>query len=205
MAFGLELQHHLFPVSPACWSTLQILDLPASVTACNCMSQFLQKSLSLSIYICVCVCVCVCVYMFIYCCCLVAKSCLTVCDPMDCSTPGFPVLHHLPEFAQVHVHWVSDAIQTSPLLPSSPSACNLAEPQGLYTGASWVVKNVPTNTGDIRDAGVIPGWGRSSWRRAWEPTLVFSHREPHRGAWWATKGCKESETMEATLHACMHI
>ena len=36
-------------------------------------------------------------------CCSVAKSCLTLCDPMDCNTPGFPVLHHLPEFAQTHV------------------------------------------------------------------------------------------------------
>ena len=38
------------------------------------------------------------------CCCSVAKSCLTFCDPMDCSMPGFPVLHHLPEPAQTHVH-----------------------------------------------------------------------------------------------------
>ena len=37
-------------------------------------------------------------------CCSVAQSCLTLCDPMDCSTPGFPVLHHLPESAQTHVH-----------------------------------------------------------------------------------------------------
>ena len=37
-------------------------------------------------------------------CCSVAKSCLTLCDPMDCSMPGFPVLHHLPEFAHVYVH-----------------------------------------------------------------------------------------------------
>ena len=45
------------------------------------------------------------------CCCSVAQSCLTLWDPMDCSTPGFPVLHYLQEFAQTHVHWVSDAIQ----------------------------------------------------------------------------------------------
>ena len=52
------------------------------------------------------------------CCCLIDKWCLTLCDPMNCSTPGLPVLHHLPEFAQTHVHWVGDAIQTShPLLP----------------------------------------------------------------------------------------
>ena len=43
----------------------------------------------------------------------VAKSCPTLWDPMDCSTPGFPVLHCLLEFAQVHIHWVSDAIQPS--------------------------------------------------------------------------------------------
>ena len=54
------------------------------------------------------------------CCCSVTQSCMTLFDPMDCSTPGFPVLHHLPEFAQSHVHQVSDAIQPSHLL-SSPS------------------------------------------------------------------------------------
>ena len=58
----------------------------------------------------------------INCCCSVAKSCPTLCDPMDCSTPGFPVLHCLPEFAQIHVHLVGDAIESShplycPLLP----------------------------------------------------------------------------------------
>ena len=43
-------------------------------------------------------------------CCLVARSCPTLCDPMDCSMPGFPVLHCLQEFAQIHVQWISDAI-----------------------------------------------------------------------------------------------
>ena len=51
------------------------------------------------------------------CCCSVAKSCLTLC-PVDCSTPGSSVLHCLPEFAQIRVHWVSDAIQSAhPLSP----------------------------------------------------------------------------------------
>ena len=51
---------------------------------------------------------------------------------MDCSTPGFPVHHHLPEFAQTHVHWVCDAIQPSPLLSSpSPPIFNLPQHQGL--------------------------------------------------------------------------
>ena len=54
--------------------------------------------------------------------CSVAKWCPTLCDPMDCSTPCLPVPHHLPEFAQTHVHWVGDAIQPSqPLSPSSPA------------------------------------------------------------------------------------
>ena len=48
-----------------------------------------------------------------HCCCLVAKLCLTLCDPMICSTPGFPVLHYPLKFAQTHVHWVGDAIQPS--------------------------------------------------------------------------------------------
>ena len=54
-------------------------------------------------------------------CCSVTQSCPTLCDPMDCITPGFPVLFHLPELAQTHVHWVSDVIQPPcPLLSSSP-------------------------------------------------------------------------------------
>ena len=43
----------------------------------------------------------------------VAQSCLTLYNPKDCSRPGCPVLHHLPEFAQTHIHWVDDAIQPS--------------------------------------------------------------------------------------------
>ena len=69
-------------------------------------------------------------------CCSVAQSCLTLCDPMDCSTPGLPVLHYLLEFAQTHVHWISDAIQRSPpRLPPSPPALNLSQHQGLF---KWV-------------------------------------------------------------------
>ena len=58
----------------------------------------------------------------------VAQSCPTLCDPMDCSMPGFPVHHQLWELAQTHVHWVSDAIQPSHLLSSpSPPALNLSQ------------------------------------------------------------------------------
>ena len=57
------------------------------------------------------------------CCCSVTQLGPTLCNPMDCSMPGFPVLHHLPELAQTHVHWVSDAIQSSlPLSSPSPAA-----------------------------------------------------------------------------------
>ena len=55
-----------------------------------------------------------------------------LCNPMDCSIPGFPVLHYLLEFAQNHVHRVSDVIQPShPLLDSSPSALNISQHQSL--------------------------------------------------------------------------
>ena len=63
----------------------------------------------------------------------VAQSCPTVCDPMDCSTPGFPVHHQLPELAQTHVHRVDDTIQPPhPLLSPSPPAFNLSQHQGLF-------------------------------------------------------------------------
>ena len=62
-----------------------------------------------------------------YCCCLVAQSCLTLCDPMNCSTPGFPVFYSLLEFAQTHVHWADDAIQPShPCSSPSTLALNLS-------------------------------------------------------------------------------
>ena len=60
----------------------------------------------------------------------------TLCNPMDCSTPGLPVHHQLPEFTQTHVHWVGDAIQPShPLSSSSSPALNLSQHQGLF---QWV-------------------------------------------------------------------
>ena len=63
-----------------------------------------------------------------------------LCDPMDCSPPGFPVLHHLPELSQTHIHWVGDAIQPScPLSSPSPPAFNLSQHQGLLP--SWKLGN----------------------------------------------------------------
>ena len=66
----------------------------------------------------------------------VAQSCPTLCDPMNCSTPGLPVHHQLPEFTQTHVHQVCDAIQPSHLLSSpSPPAPNPSQHQSLF---QWV-------------------------------------------------------------------
>ena len=66
----------------------------------------------------------------------VAQSCPTLCDPMDCSTPGLPVHHQFLEFTQTHVHWVGDAIQPShPLSSPSPSTLNLSQHQGL---SQWI-------------------------------------------------------------------
>ena len=94
--------------------------------------------------------ICICVY---FCGCSVTQSCLTLCHPMDCSMPGFSVLHHLPEFAQTHVHWVSDAIQPShPLLSPSPQSF-LAS--GFFPNKSAL----PTrgqSIGDSASASVLP-------------------------------------------------
>ena len=70
------------------------------------------------------------------CCCSVAQLCPTLGNPRACSTPGLPFPHHLQEFAQDHVHRISDTIQPShPLMPSSP-ASDLSQHQGLF---QWVI------------------------------------------------------------------
>ena len=65
----------------------------------------------------------------------VAQSCPTLYDPMDCSTPGLPVRHQLPEFTQTHVLWVGDAIQ--PSLPSPSPTFDLSQHQGLFRWVSF--------------------------------------------------------------------
>ena len=75
----------------------------------------------------------------------VTQSCPTFCNPMDCSTPGFPVHHQLLEVTQTYIHWVSDAIQPShPLLSPFPPAFNFSQHQGLFqwVGSSHQVANV---------------------------------------------------------------
>ena len=96
------------------------------------------------------------------CCCSVPKSCLILCDPMDCSTPGFPVLYYLPEFAEIQVHWVSVAIQPSGASDSKESACNAG------------------GTGSISGLGRSPGEAKGN-------ALQYSCLEKlmDRGAGWA--------------------
>ena len=94
----------------------------------------------------------------------VPQSCPTLCDPMDCGTPGFPIYHQLPEFAQTHVHWVSDAISSS-VVPFSPCPqsfpasgsfpmCQLFSSCGQSIGASASESVLPMN---IRDWSPL-GW-----------------------------------------------
>ena len=75
-----------------------------------------------------------------YSCCSVAKLCLTLCNPLDYSTPGCPFLHYLPEFTQIHIHWVNDAIQwcyASQYHPFS-SSC----PQSFPASGSFPMKQL---------------------------------------------------------------
>ena len=87
------------------------------------------------------------------CCWSFTRSCVTLCNPMNCSTPGFPVLHHLPEFAQTHVYWVNDAIQPShPVVPISSCL------QSLPASGSFPVSQFFASSGQsIRvSASILP-------------------------------------------------
>ena len=82
---------------------------------------------------------------------LVAQSCMTLCDPMDCSTPGFPVHHQLLELSQTYVHRVGDAIQPShPLSSPSPPTFNLSQHQDLFMSQFFVSDRVAAS------ASVLP-------------------------------------------------
>ena len=99
-------------------------------------------------------------------CLLVAQSCPTLWDPMDCRMPGSPVLHHLPELVPTHVHWVSDVIQPPhPLLPPSPPGLNPSQRQGLL---QWVNSaSGGQRIGDSASTSVLPmntqDWSPLGW------------------------------------------
>ena len=99
-----------------------------------------------------------CMSINVLCCCSVMQLCPTLCIPVDCSTPGLPVLHHLPKFAQVHVHCINDAVQLShPLTPSSPSV-----PASQTFPMSHLFGLDDQTTGASASASVLPvniqGW-----------------------------------------------
>ena len=80
-------------------------------------------------------------FAFRHICCSVSQSCLTLWKPMNCSMPGFPVLHHFLEFVQTHVHWGVDTIQPSyPLSSPSPPGFSLSQHQNLF---KWVGSSYP--------------------------------------------------------------
>ena len=80
------------------------------------------------------------------CCCSVAKSCPTLCDSMNHSTPGSPVLHYFLERAQIHAHWISYDIQPPPpLLPCSPLALSFPASGSLPKYWSFSFSNSPSN------------------------------------------------------------
>ena len=99
----------------------------------------------------------------------VAKSCVTLCNPMECSTPGFPVLHCLPEFAQAHVHWVSNAIQPfDPLLSPSPPALSLSQHQCLFIRANELAFHIRwTKYWSFSNSSSNEYWGLISFRIDW--------------------------------------
>ena len=86
----------------------------------------------------------------------VSQSCLTLCDPMDCSAPGLPVHHQLAEFTQTHVHRVGDAIQPSQHLssPSSP-AFNLSQHQGSFQVNQFLASG-GQSIGALASASILP-------------------------------------------------
>ena len=95
------------------------------------------------------------------CCCFsVAKSCPNLCDPMNSSTPDFPVLHYIPEFGKTHVHQVSDAIQPyNPLSLPSLLAFSLSQHQGLF---QWVSSHQMAKYWSFSFSTILPmyiqGW-----------------------------------------------
>ena len=98
----------------------------------------------------------------------VAQSCLTLCDPMNRSTPGFPVHHHVPEFTQTHIHQVSDAIQPShPWSSPSPPALNPSQHQSLFQWVNSSRESQLLSTGVSALASFLPkksqGWSPSEW------------------------------------------
>ena len=102
---------------------------------------------------------CTILYSYHFWCCLGARSCLTLFDPMDCSRPGSPVLHYLPELAQIHDHWVSNATSPShPLPPSSSFAFNPSQHQDLFQFLPLIFEKIVKGKSISRDRLFVTPW-----------------------------------------------
>ena len=131
-----------------------------------------------------------CTLCYVCCCCSVAQSCSTLCDAMDCSMPGFPVLHHLLELAQTHVHWVSDAIQPShPVIPFSsclqsfPASRSFPMSQCFTSGCQIIgvsasASVLPMKSQDWFPLGLIGliSWQSKGLSRVFSNTTVQKHQ-----------------------------
>ena len=107
----------------------------------------------------------------------VAQSCPTLCNPMNRSMPGLPVHHHLPEFTQTHVHWVSDAIQPShPVTPfsSCPQSLPASESFPMSQLFAWSAQNTQSFSFSSIPCKEIPGL--ISFRMDWLDLLATPHK-----------------------------
>ena len=120
------------------------------ITTCGCWVPYIPHFISNHLF-------------FMIYCCSVSQLCLTLCDPMDCSMPGFLVLHYFPEFAQTYVHWVGDGLQSSrplssPSLPAFLQSFPTSEPFPL----TWLITLGGQSIGTSASALVLPmnvqGW-----------------------------------------------
>ena len=155
----------------------------------------------------------------------VAQSCLTLCDPMDCSTPGLPVHHQLPEFIQTHVHWVGDAIQPShPVIPFSsclqsfPASGSFPTSEffpsgGQSIGASASASVLPMNIQDWSPLGWT-GWislQSKGFSRVFSRTTVQKHQffEAQPSLWSNSHVCtwllEKNHSFDYTLQCAKHI
>ena len=122
-------------------------------------------------------------------CCSAARLCPPLWDPTDCSTPGFPALHYLPEFTKIYVHWIDDATQPShPLPPPSLLAYNLPS---IRVFSQWVSSNgkqTHIQMGSGQQADCPPSCDGVGWARgpSWQPPFVFLSGKHF---WMAEAGC----------------
>ena len=112
----------------------------------------------------------------------VAQSCPTLCDPMDCSAPGFPVHHELLEFTQTHVHWVGDAIQPShPLLSPFPPTFNLSHHQVFSNESVLCIR----------------------WPKYWSFSFSIRPSNEYSGLISSRMGCLDLLAVQGTLKSCL--